>query len=72
MNFFHLDNSYGFYLEMVMFPQEIVMAIWLVVKGFNPSALAFLSAKIVTTELMSAAQFDREEEDLQPALSPVK
>ncbi len=33
------------YLEMVMFPQEIVMAVWLIVKGFNPSAIAALSAK---------------------------
>jgi hypothetical protein len=45
MNFFHMENSYGFYLEMVMFPQEIVMAVWMIVKGFNPSAIAALSAK---------------------------
>jgi hypothetical protein len=25
--------------------QEMVMAIWLIVKGFNPSAIASLSAK---------------------------
>jgi hypothetical protein len=45
MNFFQMDNGYGFYLEMVMFPQEIIMALWLIVKGFNPSAMSALSAK---------------------------
>jgi hypothetical protein len=45
LNFFHVDSGYGFYLEMVMFPQEILMAVWLIVKGFNPKALAALSAK---------------------------
>lgn len=44
LNFFHLDTSIGFYLEMVMFPQELVMAVWLIVKGFNPSAIAALPA----------------------------
>jgi len=43
--FFHIDTGYGFYLEMVLAPQEIVMAVWLIVKGFNPSAIASLSAK---------------------------
>jgi Domain of unknown function (DUF4386) len=45
LNFFHMDTSYGFYLEMVMFPQEIAMAVWLIVKGFNRSAIAALSAE---------------------------
>ncbi len=45
LNFFHMDTGYGFYLEMVMLPQEIAMAVWLMVKGFNPSAIASLSAK---------------------------
>ncbi len=40
LNFFHMDTGFGFYLEMVMFPQELVMAVWLIVKGFNPSAMA--------------------------------
>jgi hypothetical protein len=43
--FFHIDTGYGFYLEMVLAPQEMVMAVWLIVKGFNPSAIAALSAK---------------------------
>jgi hypothetical protein len=45
LKFFHLDNGIGFYLEMVMAPQEMVMALWLIVKGFNPSAIAALFAK---------------------------
>ena len=45
MLFFHIETSYGFYLEMVLAPQEMVMAVWLIVKGFNPSAVAALSAK---------------------------
>ena len=35
--------------------QEMVMAVWLIVKGFNPSAIASLSAKTATNELLSAA-----------------
>jgi len=38
-----------------MLPQEIVLAVWLIVKGFNPSAIASLSAKTATSELLSAA-----------------
>jgi len=38
-----------------MLPQEIVLAVWLIVKGFNPSAIASLSAKKATNELVSAA-----------------
>ena len=45
LNFFHMETAYGFYLEMVMFPQELAMAVLLIVKGFNPSAVAELSAK---------------------------
>ena len=45
LHFFHLDNGIGFYLQMVMAPQEMVMAVWLIAKGFNPSALAALFAK---------------------------
>jgi hypothetical protein len=41
----NIDTGYGFYLEMVLASQEMVMAVWLIVKGFNPSAVAALSAK---------------------------
>jgi len=39
LHFFHLDTGYGFYLQMVLAPQEIVMGLWLVIKGFNQDAI---------------------------------
>ncbi|MCF8381444.1 MAG: DUF4386 domain-containing protein [Bacteroidales bacterium] len=39
MNFFHIDSELGFYLQMVLAPQEIVMALWLIIKGFNHAAI---------------------------------
>ncbi len=39
LNFFHMDPGIGFYLEMVIAPQEIVMALWLVIKGFDHEAV---------------------------------
>jgi hypothetical protein len=41
----HTNTSYDFYLKMVLVPQEMVMGIWLIVKGFNPSAIAALFVK---------------------------
>jgi hypothetical protein len=35
--------------------QEIVLGVWLIVKGFNPPAIASLSAKTETNKLLSAA-----------------
>ena len=35
--------------------QEMVMAVWLIAKGFNHSAVASLSAKTATNQLLSAA-----------------
>jgi hypothetical protein len=35
--------------------QEMVLAVWLIVKGFNPSAVASRAAKTETNELLSAA-----------------
>ena len=44
LKFFNMDSGFGFYLEMVLAPQELVMAVWLIVKGFNSKAIAELSA----------------------------
>jgi hypothetical protein len=54
LNFFHMDTGYGIYLEMVMFPQELVMAVWLIVKGFNLSGMTALSAKTGRNEVYGA------------------
>jgi hypothetical protein len=42
-------------LQLPIFLQEIVLAVLLIVKGFNPSAVASLSAKTATNELLRAA-----------------
>jgi hypothetical protein len=39
LHFFRLDNGIGFYLQMVLAPQELVMGAWLVIKGFNLDAV---------------------------------
>ncbi len=38
-----------------MLPQEMVLAVWLIVKGFNPSAISSRSTTTATNELLSAA-----------------
>ncbi len=45
LSFFHVDTGYGLYLDLVIAPQELVMAVWLIVKGFNPSAMAALAVR---------------------------
>ena len=54
---FHLQSPFSTINMIMNFPiflQEMVMAVWLIVKGFNPSAIASLSAKTTTNELLSA------------------
>jgi hypothetical protein len=36
LHFFHMDHGIGFWLQMVLAPQEIVMGLWLVIAGFQP------------------------------------
>ena len=55
---FGLQTSFDTSNSIMNFPiflQEMVMAVWLIVKGFNPSAGAALPAKTTTKELLSAA-----------------
>lgn len=39
LHLFQKDNGIGFYLQMLLAPQEIVMAFWLIIKGFDKTAL---------------------------------
>ena len=55
---FHLIPPAGtiqIVLNMVILPQELVLAVWLIAKGINPSAVASGAAKTATNELLSAA-----------------
>ncbi|MHB1357328.1 MAG: DUF4386 domain-containing protein [Anaerolineae bacterium] len=54
----HTAPSVDAGIGLLMVPlalQEMVFAVWLIVKGFNPSAIASLSAKTATNERISAA-----------------
>lgn len=39
LKIFHIDTELGFYLQMVLAPQEIMMALWLIIKGFNKASI---------------------------------
>jgi hypothetical protein len=55
---FHLLPGFGtiqVILNLPILPQELVLAVWLIAKGFNPSAVAAGAAKTSTNELLSAA-----------------
>jgi Domain of unknown function (DUF4386) len=55
---FHLLPPFGtiqVILNLPILPQELVLAVWLFVKGFNPSTAASGAAKTTTNELMSAS-----------------
>lgn len=41
-HYFHLDTGFGFYLQMILAPQEMVMGGWLVTVGFTKEAVARL------------------------------
>ena len=42
LHLFGMDNGIGFYLQMVLAPQEMVMALWLVFMGFDADAVTRL------------------------------
>lgn len=39
LHIFQKDNGVGFYLQMLLAPQEMVMAFWLIIKGFDKTAI---------------------------------
>ena len=54
----HLAPDIGVGIGILLVPtaiQEMVFAVWMIVKGFNPSAIASLSVKTPTNERLSAA-----------------
>jgi len=50
LHFFHMDHGVGLYLQMILAPQEIVMGVWLVSKGFNQTALKELLNRETNTQ----------------------
>ena len=55
---FHLIPPFGtiqVFFNLPILPQELILAVWLIGKGFNPTAAASLSTKITKNKLLSAA-----------------
>jgi hypothetical protein len=50
LQFFHVSTTIGIYLEVPLMIQELVMSLWLVIKGFNPSATAIEPARQLALE----------------------
>ena len=55
LHFFRVEIGIGTYLEMPLAIQEMVMALWLIIKGFNPSALRSASASKITNSMPAFA-----------------
>lgn len=58
LTLFHLQiafSSVNLVMNFPIFLQEMVMAVWLIVKGFNPSPVSSLSVNTPTPELLRAA-----------------
>lgn len=45
LNFFNIEHEILLYLQMVLAPQEIIMALWLIIKGFDTAAVDKLMQK---------------------------
>ena len=45
LHLFGLDSGYGIYLQMLLAVQEMAMALWLIIKGFNRAAINKLITK---------------------------
>ncbi len=45
LHLFGMDTGFGFYLQMLLAAQEMVMAFWLIIKGFNSDAVNRLLTK---------------------------